>query len=213
MFISIKSTGAYAVQCIDGKLGMLESFHFDDKTWRIRYLVINLGSPLDPRRISLLPTEDYELSCSDQSIKINLSKKQVIAAISHNANWYVSLRCSSRIIGYKVMASDKQAGKVVDMILDDHQWKIKYLVIDTNGFLPLGDVLLSVNHVDGFAIDDEIISIDISSDELKHCPKYDPDAPVNRDYAIEYYDYEGRLVTISERNVEEYHNLDKDLAD
>ncbi len=226
MFISIKSTGAYVVHCLDGELGMFESFHFDDKTWSIRYLVINTGSLLNPRRILLLPTAVNKLSWVDESIKVNLSKTQAMIAIPYNGASEQrqlldrkkiigdeNLRCTAMTIGYKVMASDKQAGKVVDMILDDHDWKIKYLVVDTNGVLPLGDVLLSVKHVNGFATDGEIISIDISSDELKHCPKYDPNAPVNREYVMEYYDYEGRLVGISEKNVDEYRKLDKSLAD
>ncbi len=258
MFISIKSIGAYSVHCTDGELGVLEAFHFDDRTWSIRYLVININSLLNPKRVLLLPTAAYELSWSDHSIKVNLNKKQVMNATPYSADLPVSvqhelldrknfhtlylsdpwsgsvlpmwfpntdkagelvevigdedLRCTSMTIGYKVMASDKQAGKVVDMILDDHEWKIKYLVVDTNGFLPLGDVLLSVKHVDGFVTDDEIISIDISSDELKHCPKYDSNAPVNRDYVMKYYDYEGRLVGTAEKNVDEYSKLDKGLT-
>jgi hypothetical protein len=122
------------------------------------------------------------------------------------------LRCSSMTIGYKVMASDKQAGKVVDMILDDQEWKIKYLVVDTNGFLPLGDVLVSVEHVDGFVTDEQMVSIDISADELKHCPKYDSNAPVNRDYVMKFYDYEGRLVGGSDKNVDDYRKLDESLS-
>ncbi len=258
MFRSIKSLGAYSVHCTDGHLGVLEAFHFDDRTWSIRYLVVNIGSLLDTRRVLLLPTAAYEITWSaDRNIKVNLTKEQVTKALPYSADLPVSvqhelldrrnfhalyladpwsgsvlpmwfpntekaeelvevigdedLRCTSMTIGYKVFGNDKQAGKVVDMILDDSDWKIKYLVVDTNGFLPLGDVLLSVAHVDGFVTDDAIVSIDISADELKHCPKYDSNAPVNRDYIMKYYDYEGRLVGTVDENVDDYRKLDEGL--
>ncbi len=226
MFISIKSIDACAVNSLDGELGVLESFHFDDKTWSIRYLVVNIGSPLNPKRILLPPNKIKRLSWSDGTIKINLNEAEAMIAIPYNGESEQhrlldrkkiigdeNLRCTAITIGYKVMASDKQAGKIVDMILDDHEWQIKHLVVDTNGFLPLGDVLLSVNHVNGFAINGEMISIDISADDLKHCPKYDSSAPVNREYVLEHYDYEGRLIQISEKNVDEYSKLDAGLAD
>jgi len=121
------------------------------------------------------------------------------------------LRCVERVSDYKVDASDKACGVVDDFIIDDETWKLKYIVVDTNGILPFGKVLVSVSHIEKFDEDHDKVILDLSADEIKHCPAYDPSSPVNREYEVKYYDFEGRLKSSSSENLEELQALDKNL--
>ena len=105
-----------------------------------------------------------------------------------------NLRCTKAIKGRTVKASDKEAGIVKDFIVDTDTWTIKFLVIDTNGVLPFGDVLMASHHVSAWATDDSAIEINFSSKELEACTRYNPSEAVNREYVLKIYDYEGKLI-------------------
>jgi sporulation protein YlmC with PRC-barrel domain len=52
------------------------------------------------------------------------------------------LRSSSEVTGYRIQARDGALGRLDDLIFDDMTWAIRFLVIDTNGWLPGGRVLV-----------------------------------------------------------------------
>jgi hypothetical protein len=43
----------YAIQAVDGELGNVRDFFFDDQTWMVRYLVVQTGTWLNHRRVLL----------------------------------------------------------------------------------------------------------------------------------------------------------------
>ena len=59
---SIKSLIGYIIGASDGEIGKVKEFYFDDKTWTIRYLIVETGNWLLGRKVlispeSLLPTD------------------------------------------------------------------------------------------------------------------------------------------------------------
>ena len=259
MFRSTKSLKGFSVNARDGNIGSLSSLHFDDQSWDVSYLVVELGKLINTKKVLILPTLAHNLSWFGHYIKVDLTRDQVKNSLPFHEDLPISYKkeylreknfealhiadswtgslfplwfsdtdkvdeafCeqshknlrSTVVVGdYKVIDKDaKQVGKVKDFILDDESWKIKYLVIDTNGIYPFGDVLLSTFHIDGFNTDFGEISIDIDKNQLEICPKYDSKRPINREYTIKYYDYQGRLINSSERNFEEYDRLDMKLS-
>jgi sporulation protein YlmC with PRC-barrel domain len=135
--------------------------------------------------------------------------KEIVEAVGDK-----DLRCTAVVDGYKVIDKDaKPAGKVKDFIIDDESWEIKFLVVDTNGIYPFGDVLLPSSHVNGFNTDGHLVSIDLNKTELEQCKKYDQYEAVNRDYVLKYYDYAGRLVKTTKLNVDDYEKLDSKLKE
>lgn len=61
---NINSLLGYSISAVDGTIGKVKEFYFDDKTWTIRYLVVETGSWLFGRKILLSPqallTPDWE---------------------------------------------------------------------------------------------------------------------------------------------------------
>ncbi|MHB1294672.1 MAG: PRC-barrel domain-containing protein [Anaerolineae bacterium] len=49
--------------------------------------------------------------------------------------------------GYIVRGTDGEVGKAHEFILDDHDWSIRYIVIDTTGWLSGEKVLLSTDYL------------------------------------------------------------------
>ncbi|MGH7300706.1 MAG: PRC-barrel domain-containing protein, partial [Candidatus Rokuibacteriota bacterium] len=46
------------------------------------------------------------------------------------------LRPVKNVLNYKILATDGEIGGVSDLIIDDEEMKLRYLIIDTGNWLP-----------------------------------------------------------------------------
>ena len=74
---SVNSLIGYNIGALDGEIGKVKEFYFDDVTWTIRYLIVETGSWLSGRKV-LIATEALLKPEWDVSIfPINLTKEQI----------------------------------------------------------------------------------------------------------------------------------------
>jgi sporulation protein YlmC with PRC-barrel domain len=99
------------------------------------------------------------------------------------------LRKTTDIFGYSLNARDGEIGRVKDIYFDDQNWVIRYLVADTNKWLPGRKVLLSPFAVKGLRDDEKLVDFDLSKQQIENSPSIDTDMPVSRQYEAEYYKY------------------------
>jgi hypothetical protein len=104
------------------------------------------------------------------------------------------LRSTKEVLGYRIHACDGEIGHVEDFIVDDQDWIIRYIVVDTRNWLPGRKVLVSPEWIENVSWADSEVEVDLSREVVKESPKYDPSAPVNREYETRVYDYYGRPV-------------------
>lgn len=103
-----------------------------------------------------------------------------------------NLRSTREVIGYRIHAIDGQIGHVEDFIVNDEDWTIRYLVVDTRNWLPGRSVLISPEWVGDISWDAREVWVDVSKEAIEDSPAYDASAPVNREYEVQMYDYYGR---------------------
>jgi hypothetical protein len=104
----------------------------------------------------------------------------------------IHLRSAKEVIGYDIHATDGRVGHVEDFILDDEMWTLRYLVVDTRNWLPGRKVLITPMWVELVEWLHRKVQVDLSVEEIKNSPPYDPAAPVNREYEEQLYDFYGR---------------------
>jgi sporulation protein YlmC with PRC-barrel domain len=51
MRLNVESMYGYSIQAVDGELGKVKDFYFDDISWKLRYLVVKTGSWLLGRKV------------------------------------------------------------------------------------------------------------------------------------------------------------------
>ena len=102
------------------------------------------------------------------------------------------LHSAQDVKGYHIDATDGAIGHVEDLIVDDATWTIRYLVIDTRNWLPGRKVLIPPLWAESMSWTERTVSIDMTRDQIRQSPEYDPSAPVNREYEARLYDYYGR---------------------
>lgn len=104
----------------------------------------------------------------------------------------IHLRSSKEVLNYHIHASDGDVGHVKDFILDDFMWTLRYLVVDPRSWLPGRKVLITPLWVELVEWFDQKVQVNLTVEEIKNSPPYDPSAPVNREYEERLYDFYGR---------------------
>ena len=55
MLNKVKTLKGYKLQCLDGEIGKVKEFYFDDHNWTIRYLIADTGNWLVGRQVLISP--------------------------------------------------------------------------------------------------------------------------------------------------------------
>jgi uncharacterized protein YrrD len=143
------------IAATDGNLGSVVDLCFDNRSWTVRYLVVDAGSWF-PDRWVLIPPSSVRSWAPDSSIlRGALTKTQVaIGAEGHASNGEperppqpyalkdtirdrarsageTHLQVATAAIGYTIQTEDGTIGHVKDVLVDDKAWAIRYLLVDT----------------------------------------------------------------------------------
>lgn len=77
MLNKAKTLQGYKLNAIDGEIGSVKEFFFDDKFWTIRYLVVNTGSWLSSRQVLISPYFIKNVDHRSELINVDLSKNEI----------------------------------------------------------------------------------------------------------------------------------------
>ena len=102
------------------------------------------------------------------------------------------LRSVNEVRGYGISATDDDIGEVVDFLIDDETWVIRYLVADTRKWLPGKKVLIPLIWIVSISWAEKTVGVDVTRDKVKDSPEFDPSLPINREQEDVLYDYYGR---------------------
>ncbi len=90
MLHNLKELYGNKLSAIDGDIGHIKDFYFDDKTWVVRYLVADTGSWLLGRLVLLTPHAFAKLNPTEKTLHLKLHKKQIEQSPSIEAHKPVS---------------------------------------------------------------------------------------------------------------------------
>ena len=113
-------------------------------------------------------------------------------AVDHEGPDRGQLRSAVEVMEYGVTGTDGDAGRVEDIIVDDENWVIRYLAIDTGHIMPDRKVLINTEWIDTVNWEEQCVRVDLTHESISKCPDFDPNEPVNREYEVRLYDYHGR---------------------
>jgi uncharacterized protein YrrD len=83
------------------------------------------------------------------------------------------LRSAREVKGYHVAATDGEIGHVDDFLIDDGDWAIRLLGIDTGNWLPGRKVVISPAWLRGIDWGEQRIVVDATRQQIKDSPEYD----------------------------------------
>ena len=173
MLIKAKRLQGYKLESLDGEIGKVKEFYFDDKHWTIRYLVADTGNWLTGRQVLISPYALVAAIKEEHDIAVALTKKQIENSPSLESDRPVSRQFEEIYYGYygwpMYSGGPFMRGPAPYIVRDPEQWKNPtqhkkawdphlrsthevsgYHVHASDG---------EIGHVDDFVIDDETWAI------------------------------------------------------
>jgi hypothetical protein len=173
MLTKVKELKGYKLDSLDGEIGKVKGFYFDDQYWTIRYLVADTGNWLTGKQVLISPYALVAVINEGQCISINLNKKQIEDSPPLDSDKPVSQQFEELYYGYygwpmywggpymwglypnilrdnKKWLGHKDGGKAWDSHLRSTLEVSGYNIQAADG---------EIGHVDDFIIDDETWAI------------------------------------------------------
>jgi uncharacterized protein YrrD len=174
MLNKAKTLKGYKLNSLDGEIGHVKEFYFDDRHWAIRYLVADSGNWLTGNKVLISPYALIAVNKEEQYITIDLTKKQIEESPPLTSDKPVSRQFEEfyyRYYGYPMYWSGPYMwGYYPSLVREREQWE-KIIQDEKASWDPnlrsthdvSGHHIQAtdgqIGHVDDFIIDDETWAI------------------------------------------------------
>ena len=102
------------------------------------------------------------------------------------------MRSVRAVTGYTIEATDGTIGHVDEFLLDDVDWHIRYLVVDTRNWWPGKKVLISPQWISEVGWSDSRVHVGLTRAGIKGSPEYDPKKPIAPEYLNQLHQHYDR---------------------
>jgi hypothetical protein len=97
-------------------------------------------------------------------------------------SWDPHLRSTADVTGYKIEAIDGPIGHVEDFVIDDENWAIRYLIVDTRNWWAGKRVLIAPQWIERVSWNESKVHIHLSREAIKQSPEFTDESVLTREY-------------------------------
>ncbi len=138
------------------------------------------------------PVGDPFYPSSFEVVEPVMTKEEVKAAAENEEkNYDPHLRSVREVTGDYLEAVDGEIGHVEDFIIDEADWTIRYLVVDTRNWLPGERVLVAPSWIERVSWEEAKVFVKLTQEAVRRCPRYEGSA-LTREYEAQLYSYYGK---------------------
>ncbi|HKW97789.1 MAG TPA: PRC-barrel domain-containing protein [Bryobacteraceae bacterium] len=102
------------------------------------------------------------------------------------------LESARDIIGYAIEAVGGEIGHVEDLVVDDQNWVVRYVVASTREWLPGKRVLIAPEWVEKLDWDKARVDVALHREFVQGSPSYDASVPITREDEARLYAHYGK---------------------
>jgi hypothetical protein len=191
----------YTLNSLDGEIGKVGDFFFDDRYWTVRYLLADTAGWLSGRQALISPDSLSSATGGSHRLSVELTKEKIkespylepgtpVSQQLENSRfgyfgwpmYYPHLRSTKEMSACNLAASDGEIGQVQDLLIDSGTWTIRYLVVDTRSSSDAKFVVVAPASIDRVSWKDAKVFTTLSRAALKPAPEYKAESPPTRDY-------------------------------
>lgn len=107
------------------------------------------------------------------SLPLEMSVKNSENATDSEADGDPHLRSAKSVEGYTIHSSDDTLGDVEDFLVDDSNWTIHYMIVDTGNWFPGKKVTISPDLIKEINWETSEVIINALVEQVKNSPEYD----------------------------------------
>jgi hypothetical protein len=167
----------------DGDGGIVNDLLFDDSSWRMRWIVVNTHHWLC-REVLLSVSHVQQPDVVGRRIVVDLTTPEISDSLAAGLRPPVSqpsihgdgdphLRSVDAVIGHRAHLTDGIIGHVEDLLVQDADWGIRFLRIDTCKWRPGERVLLAPRSIREIDWDGRLVRFGLGRGEIEadraHC--------------------------------------------
>jgi hypothetical protein len=157
---------------LDGDIGTLEDFYFDESGWNVRYLVIDTGNG----KKAFVSPRSVERGWGRAGVRVNLARREVSsgsgpAQAARTAD--EQLDSVKETAGFHIRARNGEIGHVDDFLIGEDNWRINYLLVDTSNWIGGRSVIVSSEAVERVDKADSQIHVAADRDAIANAPELD----------------------------------------
>lgn len=184
-----------AIHAVDGEIGTVEDFYFEEGDWTVRYLLVDTGKWLSGKKVLLSPM-DVKGPWTMAEVPVSLTRDQVWHSPEFDPKRELSaddeaktlrhyghqdhaghggphhLRSTKESTGYHLHAADGEIGHVDDFLIGESSWKIRYLLVDTSNWIGGKSVVVASEALEAVDPDNGTLKVAATRDAVKHSPKF-----------------------------------------
>lgn len=101
------------------------------------------------------------------------------------------LRSSAAVTGYGIRAQDGEIGHMKDLVIDDEDWIVRYVEVDTRNWLPGKKVLVQTGRIGPFDWHSRSVTMFLTRHAIESAPAYDPSTLITPDYEVRLFKHYG----------------------
>lgn len=101
------------------------------------------------------------------------------------------LRSARRLSSFSLQGIDDDLGRVDDLYFDDSEWKARYFAVKTGGWLSGKRVILSPIAFTGVPEDNDVIHLNLTTEQISSSPDIDLPKPVSRQKEVDLHSHYG----------------------
>jgi hypothetical protein len=101
------------------------------------------------------------------------------------------LRSTRHLIHFEIEATDGHLGHVHDLYYDDQSWKIRYVVVSVNHWIPSRYAMIVPDVVERIDWNRRALGVELTRDQVKNSPDVSTDMPVALQYLTPIHEYYG----------------------
>lgn len=128
----------------------------------------------------------------ESELDAQASQEEPAAANPPAAGDDTHLHSAEQVFGATLQARDGDIGKLEDFLVDDQDWRILYMVIDTGGWLTGRSVLVAPTWVQSVAWTERRLVVDLKRQTIQESPQYDGAYPLDEEYQARLAEYYNR---------------------
>lgn len=212
---------AHTVIGVDGEIGPVHGFHFDDAHWKLRYVVADSDGTLPQSKVLVSLHALEEPDWDRGHLPINLTRghfenspeiavhpavhpEHEVAYAQHFGwpEWRTEVAQSGDGAGepglrnanmeYGVDALNRYLGRVTDFLVDCRSWEIRYLVVDMVEWDVHRKLLVPPSWIHYVSWQNHILSVDLRFEDIARAPRWHGETPPDRAFEEQLHRHYGR---------------------
>jgi hypothetical protein len=100
MITNTANLKGFTIRALDGDIGAVDDFYFDDVTWAVRYLTVDTGGWLAGKQVLISPFSIVRTDWAARQVDLSLTREQVRNSPSIDTHEPVSRQHEAEFLGY-----------------------------------------------------------------------------------------------------------------